>query len=74
MSFRRRWTREWVRADRIESGNGGPYVDARYRDWNTPETLSKLNEKDEAPDYFAGLFEKMRQIAELLIDSACSAS
>ena len=50
------------------------YVDTQYQDWNTPETLVKLKEKDQALHYLAGLFEKMRQIAEPLIDAECAAS
>ncbi len=50
------------------------YVDTQYQDWNTPGTLVKLKEKDEALEYFASLFEKMRLIAEPLIDGARAAS
>lgn len=50
------------------------YMDPLYRDWSTPETLWRLNEKGESPDYFVRLFEGVRRIAEPLIHRACSAS
>jgi len=50
------------------------WPDLSYRDWNAPETLARLEERKEALSYFADLFEKMKQIAEPLIDSECSPS
>jgi PD-(D/E)XK nuclease superfamily protein len=49
-------------------------LDEQYMNWNDPDTLKKLAEKNDALDYFAGWFRRMRETAEPLIDSACSAS
>jgi hypothetical protein len=51
-----------------------PPVDNQYKNWNIPDTLEKLASKKDALSYFVGWFLKMRELAEPLIDRACSAS
>jgi hypothetical protein len=59
------------------AGQDDPYwewelpVDSQYKNWNTPESLEKLADKNEALDYFAHRFLEMKKVAESIIDDEC---